>query len=161
MSDLINVPQAIQSLNLRPLFDMDLSVSGVQRFGGESIRRQVGVVSGGRFAGERLRGEILGIGADWQTILEDGTVQIDCRIVLKTDDGASITMEYKGVRSGSAEVLARLGNGEEVDASQYYFRINPLFQTAAPQYAWLNRMITIGAGHRLPGGPVYRIFEVL
>jgi pimeloyl-ACP methyl ester carboxylesterase len=29
------------------------------------------------------------------------------------------------------------------------------------QYDWINRIIAVGAGHRLPGGPLYNIFEVL
>ena len=35
------------------------------------------------------------------------------------------------------------------------------FETAAPRYAWLNRIIAIGTGSRPPEGPVYDIFEVL
>ena len=46
-----------------------------------------------------------------------------------------------------------------VDPASYYFRINPLFETAAEKYDWINRIIAIG--HRLAGGPVYSVFEVL
>ena len=29
------------------------------------------------------------------------------------------------------------------------------------QYDWINRIIAIGTGHRLPDGPIYSIFEIL
>jgi len=70
-------------------------------------------------------------------------------------------MTYAGVRAGSPEVLARLAKGAPVDPTEYYFRINPLFDTGDAKYAWLNRVVALGAGHRLPDGPVYSVFEVL
>ena len=51
--------------------------------------------------------------------------------------------------------------GEFVDPSQYYFRTAIAFETAAPRYDWLNRIIAIGTGSRPPEGPIYDIFEVL
>lgn len=70
-------------------------------------------------------------------------------------------MNYTGIRHGPDDVMARLGQGEVVDPSAYYFRIAPVFWTSAPGYEWLNRILAIGIGHRLPGGPVYNIFEIL
>jgi hypothetical protein len=37
----------------------------------------------------------------------------------------------------------------------------PLFETAAPQYGWLNKVVAIGIGYRRAVGPIYSIFEVL
>jgi hypothetical protein len=34
-------------------------------------------------------------------------------------------------------------------------------EAAAPKYDWINRIIAVGVGHRLPGDQFYRIFEVL
>jgi hypothetical protein len=36
-----------------------------------------------------------------------------------------------------------------------------MFETAAANYDWLNRIMAIGIGHRPPSGPVYSIFEIL
>ena len=41
------------------------------------------------------------------------------------------------------------------------FRTSVAFETAAPKYDWLNRIIAIGTGRRPPEGPIYDIFEVL
>jgi hypothetical protein len=70
-------------------------------------------------------------------------------------------MTYRGLRHGPADVIERLERGEAVDPERYYFRISPLFETAAPRYDWINRVIAVGIGHRLAEGPVYSIFEVL
>jgi hypothetical protein len=58
-------------------------------------------------------------------------------------------------------VLDRIARGETVKATDYYLRIAPFFETASEKYGWLNRVIAVGIGHRLPQGPVYQLFEIL
>lgn len=157
-----DLPEVLQSVRTRPLFVMRLKVLPLQMVGATpgGVRR-IGVVPGGSFAGERLSGTVLEGGSDWQTARGDGVLTLDVRLVLKTDDEALVTMTYRGLRHGPSDVLARIDKGEAVDPAGYYFRTNPLFETAAPKYDWLNRIVAIGLGHRLPGGPVYSVFEVL
>jgi hypothetical protein len=66
-----------------------------------------------------------------------------------------------GLRHGPLDVLAALARGETVDPSKYYFRTAPRFETSAPQYAFLNRLIAISSGDRRASGPIYTIDEVL
>jgi len=40
-------------------------------------------------------------------------------------------------------------------------RIAASFETSSEKYGWLNNIISIGVGHRLPEGPIYQMFEVL
>jgi len=144
------------------LFDMSLQVSGMQPIGATpNGNRRIGLVAGGTFAGERLRGTVLPGGADWIIARPDGVTTLDVRLVLQTDDGAAIGMVYRGLRHGPAEVMQRLDRGEKVDPSEYYFRTAIMFETAAEKYDWLNRIFAIGTGSRPPEGPVYRIYEVL
>jgi hypothetical protein len=51
--------------------------------------------------------------------------------------------------------------GEVVDPATHYFRISGFFETAAPKYDWLNRIVCLGIGQRQAGGPVYSVFEML
>lgn len=119
-------------------------------------------VRGGTFEGERLRGVIAPLGGhDWALIRGDGSLVLDVRLTLVTDDEAVILMSYRGIRTGPPEVLARLAAGERVEPSEYYFRIVPSFETADERYAWLNSIIAVGTGDRVPAGPVYTIYEVL
>ena len=157
----IDVPEPLRSIQLRPLFSMQLEVSAIQKPGIAGRGLVIGVVSGGRFIGPKLSGRVLGGGSDWQREQSDGALRLDCRVVLETTDGALIAMTYHGVRAGSVEVLSRLSAGKPVRADEYYLRLQPSFETGASQYQWLNNVVTVGAGHRLPGGPVYNIFQVL
>jgi hypothetical protein len=60
------------------------------------------VVPSGSFEGERLSGEVLGGGSDWQSVRTDGSTTLDVRLVLKTEDGALVGMTYRGMRYGPA-----------------------------------------------------------
>ena len=145
-----------------PLFTMTLQVSGMQPIGATpNGDRRIGLVAGGSFQGERLRGTVLPGGADWIIVRPDGATTLDVRLVLETDDGATIGMTYRGMRHGPAAVMERMNRGEAVDPSEYYFRTSVVFETAAPKYDWLNRIIAVGTGRRPPEGPVYDVFEVL
>ncbi|MEI7711882.1 MAG: DUF3237 domain-containing protein [Rhodospirillales bacterium] len=144
------------------LMTMKLAVSGLQAVGATpGGNRRVGLVAGGTFEGPRLKGTILPGGADWLMGRSDGSTTLDVRIVLQTDDGATIGMTYRGLRHGPDAVMAKVNAGEMVDPSEYYFRTAIFFETASEKYDWLNRAIAIGSGYRPPEGPVYDIFEVL
>jgi hypothetical protein len=144
------------------LMTMTLSVAGMQPIGATpNGNRRVGLVAGGKFEGPKLKGIVLPGGADWIIGRPDGSTTLDVRIVLETDDGAAIGMIYRGMRHGPAAVMQKIDAGVLVDPSEYYFRTSIAFDTAAPKYDWLNRIIAIGTGNRLPEGPVYEIFEVL
>src|SRR6476620_1998532 len=79
--------------------------------------------TGGTFTGPELSGQLLpGASADWQIVLPDGTALGDVRYTLQTDGGALLYVQSRGVRHGSAKVLARLSRGEDVDPSEYTFR---------------------------------------
>ena len=144
------------------LITLKLAVNGMQPIGATpNGNRRVGLVAGGTFEGAKLKGIVLPGGADWIIGRLDGSTTLDVRIVLETDDGATIGMTYRGMRHGPADVMAKVNGGEFVDPSLYYFRTTVAFETAAPKYDWLNRVIAVGTGSRPPEGPVYEIFEVL
>ena len=69
-------------------------------------------------------------------------------------------VQSRGVRHGRPEVLARLGRGEEVDASEYTFRTSTRIETAAPDLDWLNKGVFISVAGRQPGGVIYETYLV-
>ena len=161
-SSLEELPETMRSVQTAPLFVMRLVVPKVISIGATpGPFRRLGVVSGGTFEGERLSGEVLDGGNDWQDVRDDRSTTLDVRLALKTSDDALIAMSYRGLRCGPSDVLARIDRGEAVDPRSYYFRISPMFETASETYGWLNHIIAIGVGHRFPQGPVYSVFEVL
>jgi hypothetical protein len=161
MTSTITVPEPLQALRVKHLLSLKLEIAAVQRVSAPDAGIVVGVVAGGQFEGPQLQGRVLPGGSDWQRVLPDGSLRLDCRIVLETTEGALIAMTYQGIRSGAPDVLKRLAAGEAVGADEYYLRINPLFETRSSEHDWLNRVVAVGAGHRFPDGPVYKVFEVL
>ncbi|MGH1457721.1 MAG: DUF3237 domain-containing protein [Paracoccaceae bacterium] len=151
----------IPPLQTAPLFRLSLDIAAAQDLRAPSGRGTIIVpVTGGWFEGARLRGTVLPDGADWIRAEADHA-KVDVRIVLETDDGALIAMAYRGVHTITDAIKTRLASGEDVPASDYYFRTAPFFETAAPQYAWMNRMIAVGVGKRTATAVEYDVFEVL
>jgi hypothetical protein len=156
------IPHEMMKLHTRPLFAFQADVAKPNIIGKTPGHdRRVGVVTGGSFEGERLRGKILPGGSDWQSLRSDGTLTLDVRLIMETDDGHLIGMTYRGMRHGPKEVLERIGRGEVVSPRDYYMRTAPFFETASEKYDWLNRLVSVAIGHRLAVGPIYHVFEVL
>jgi hypothetical protein len=123
--------------------------------------RRIVPLTGGTFSGPELHGTLLpGASADWQTVLPDGTALGDIRYTLQTDVGGLLYVQSRGVRHGSAEVLARLGRGEDVDASEYTFRTSTQIETAAPDLDWLNKGVFVSVGGRQAGAVIYDTYLV-
>ena len=132
-------------INFRPLMVLRLATSATQEIGSTTEGMlTIFPVIGGSFEGERLRGKVLA-GGDWVKARADGTLTLDLRVTLETDDGSLIHMTFTGVR----------------DDANNYFRTVPRFETAPPKYAFLNRLLAVGIGEIRPEGPVHIIEEIL
>jgi hypothetical protein len=118
-------------------------------------------VTGGTFAGPKLRGEVLPGGGDWLLKRPDGAMELHVRITLRTDDGHLICMSYRGFIFDSQEVLQRRARGEAVDPSQTYWRMVSFFETGSEKYAWLNQIMAVAVGRGGPAGPEYSLYAVL
>lgn len=130
----------------RPLMLLRLETSPTQELGATPQGTlTIFPVTGGTFEGERLRGRVLPGGGDWVTAHGDGTLSLDLRVTLETDDGSLIHMTFTGVR----------------DDANHYFHTAPRFETAAVKYAFLNRLLAVGIGEIRPDGPVHIIEEIL
>ena len=153
----------IEKPELGHLLTLEMTVHPIQDIGTTPYgHRRVFPVAEGSFTGVRLRGSVLPhAGSDWLLQRADGSFQQDVRVTLQTEDGALILMSYRGIRHSSPEVQARIARGEAVKKDEYYLRIAPFFETAAPEYDWLNRIVSVGVGERRPNGVLYEIFELL
>jgi Protein of unknown function (DUF3237) len=133
-------------MNTRPLMILRLTTAVTQNVGSTPRGRlTIFPIVGGSFEGDRLRGTVLTGGADWATATPHGAFELDLRATLETDDGALIHLTFTGVR----------------DDSRQYLRTLPRFETAAPQYEFLNRLLAIGVGEIRSDGPVHVIEELL
>jgi Protein of unknown function (DUF3237) len=124
-------------------------------------QRRIVALTGGAFTGPELNGKLLpGASADWQIVLPDRTALGDIRYTLQTDSGDLLYVRSQSIRHGSAEVLARLARGDDVDASEYIFRTSTQIETASPQLDWLNKGVLISVGGRRPGAVIYETYLV-
>jgi Protein of unknown function (DUF3237) len=69
-------------------------------------------------------------GNDWQSVCTDSCIELDVRLLLKRTDRALIVMTC--LRAGPPGIIEKLDKGEPVDPGSYYFRMTPIFETAAP-----------------------------
>lgn len=153
----------MQELKSRHLFKITMKLAPTMELGlTPAGKRRVFTVVSGEFVGDRLRGEVLPqAGSDLLLVRQDGSAQQDVRLVLQTQDGALILMTYRGVRHASEEVNERIARGEQVTPSDYYLRTVPFFETSSPEYAWLNKIVSVAIGARQPEGVSYEVFEIL
>ena len=95
-----------------------------------------------------ITGDVLNLGADWQTIHADGAAHLDTRYALRSHDGAVIEVINVGTRHGPPKVIAQLAAGEDLDPSLYYMRTSARLETGDQRYAWVNHMLFVCAGIR-------------
>jgi hypothetical protein len=156
MSSQLPDPRLTQVYRLEATFAQPLDLGYVSQG-----HRRIVPLAGGTFTGPEISGKLIpGASADWQIVLPDGTAIGDIRYTLETDGGDLLYVQSRGVRHGSAEVLARLARGQDVAASEYTFRTSTQIETAASDLDWLNKGVFISVAGRQPGGVIYETYLV-
>lgn len=123
--------------------------------------RRIRPVTGGRFAGPKLQGEVLPGGADWLLLRPDGSRSLDVRLTLRTDGGHLVYAISRGILDMSPDIYDRIAAGEEIDPARYYFRTTPLFEAAAEEIAWLNRTVAVSSGRMTATEVIQTVYAVL
>lgn len=147
---------------LAPLYRLEATLGEPLELGDTARgHRRIVPLTGGTFTGPEISGTLIpGASADWQIILPDGTALGDIRYTLRTEAGALLYVQSRSVRHGSAEVLARLARGEDVDPSEYTFRTSTQIETAAPELDWLNKGVFVSVGGREAASVIYETYLV-
>lgn len=156
--------KVIGEITTRHLFDMIVDLSPRLEIGAGPLGRRILFGSaGGTFYGPRLCGEVLPGGGDWALFRPDGAMTLDVRLTLRTHDEALVHMTYSGRWIIPPELrgdLADPARRYDIDPSRYYFRTNPLLETGAEHYGWLNDIVCVGSGYLIPGGIAYKVAQV-
>lgn len=98
--------------------------------------RRMVPITGGVFAGPRIRGRVLPGGADRQLVRRDGVRRLEALYEMQAEDGAIITVLNK-------VVVAPVQGGED-------YRFSTIEVTAPDgPHAWLNRLAFVGTLHSL------------
>src|SRR4051812_42877673 len=103
----------------------------------------------GEFDGPKVRGTVADVaGGDWVVMRPDGSLKLDVRLVLRTDDGADILMTYSGIGQPDGDGVTAL-------------RTAPLFETGDERYAWLNNVQAVAHGATGEGSVTYVVYQLL
>ena len=129
--------------------------------GAEGLRRYV-PITGGEVKGPMLSGRILNASGDWQVVRPDDVLALEAKYVLETADGVKISVVNRGLRHGPAAVIARMGRGEPVPPSEYYFRTAALFDAPrGSKYEWLNQTLFVATAEREANLVIVHFYRVL
>ncbi len=152
-------------LGSRHLYDANIALTAPITIGATpNGQRAIFPVGGGTLKGERLNGRFIPPGGDWALVRGDGSIVVDVRATVETDDGALIYLTYTGRLVADPALLPAVLDvtaAEPVDPSRYYFRTLILFETGSPAYGWLNGICAVGLGSTGSGGVQYRTYEIL
>ncbi|BCH64484.1 hypothetical protein RvVAT039_17000 [Agrobacterium vitis] len=112
--------------------------------------RRIINITGGEFAGPRIKGKVMPGGADRQVLRKDGVRLLNALYELQADDGAVITVNNR--------VLI----DRQPDGTQYAFSHIDITAPEGP-HDWLNRRVFVGTLHSLRPKPMVliRVFSLV
>ncbi len=144
-------PQPLDAIPARYLGTLTADTTSVGRQtipAGPFGTRAVATVSSATFEGPNVKATMpTGVaGGDWLTIRDDGSISLDVRLSLRTDDGADIYVTYYGVGTTTDGVTA--------------IHTAPRFETGDERYAWLNNVFAVALGERTQEGVKYDIYQL-
>ena len=146
---------------LRHVADLTIKLDPIVEMGhGQGGTRRIIPINGGQVSGPAFSGEIMHVGADWQTIFASGLAELDTRYAFRTDDGAVIEIRNFGYRHGPADVMQKVAAGEGIDPSQYYMRTHARLETGHSDYQWVNNTLFVGVGGRLKSSVMLSLYAV-
>ena len=96
----------VQPIETRYVFTLTVRIADVTTAGdiGHGVRRIIPIV-GGEVRGEKVNGEVLPFGADFQIIRPNELIELEAKYAFETDDGAVVYIENRGLRFGPVELL--------------------------------------------------------
>ena len=130
------------------LFAIEAEVGAIHSLSaGPHGARMIVPAAAGRVSGPSLNGFIVpGAGVEWATLRDDGSIKADVRLVLETDEGATVLMLYQGIA---------LPDGDTLKVT-----IAPLFETDDERLGWLNNVQAVGFGTPTAKGIRYEIYQL-
>jgi hypothetical protein len=123
--------------------------------------RQYWIVSEAELQGPRIRATLAAPGSDWMWVSDDGYWRPSVRAPFKTNDGATVLMQYTGLVEQTALFTAAAEADQPTNWDDQYMRLMIRFDTGAAPYRWLNTSIFVARGRLLGRGHIeYEVCRV-
>ncbi len=136
---------------------LEVDIDGPVDFGVNSQgRRRFVPINGGRVSGPYLNGWILPGGGDWQTVRNDGVVDLRAQYAIELTDGTLVEMDNRGLRYAPAEA----GIAQGLDAPGSYFQTSARLNVAAGPYEWLSRTVFVAGAERRASQVTVELFAL-
>lgn len=137
------------SIDLLPLGTLTIEIDQHTVIAGTPAgTRIVGEALSCRWDGERIQASQHGkMGHDWLLLNSDGSVSVDARLLMMTDDGAAFTIAYRG-------------KAAKAPAEGGIVLATPVFETGDERYRWLNGIQAVAKGVRRDNTLTYEIYQL-
>jgi Protein of unknown function (DUF3237) len=130
-------------VSISPLETVGETPAGVQR---------IIPITGGTFAGPRIRGTILPGSADWNLQRNDGTTVVSASYFMRSDDGILIKIVNQGINP-------KLAPSDKPKRPRF---TNPSFEAPRGRYEWLNQSVFVGTLAPIDSSSVrIRVFKLV
>ena len=113
--------------------------------------RTVVGVTGGTFEGPKLKGKVVGPGADWP--MRDQRHAARSRRAHDSRDRRR-PEDLHDVSWRDPHAACR-------PAGERYWRTTPIFETDSKKYEWITQIVAVGVNFTVPQRVAYRIFEIV
>ena len=153
----------INEPGLEEIFTIEITVDKPILVGQDDVvgRRQLIPILSGEVNGLNFKGIVLPGGIDSQIIRPDGKCELSARYAIQLNDGASIYIENNGIRTVPTEYVEDVKAGKFIQASAYYFRTVPTFETYNEKYKWMMNSIFICYATRLPENVLLKFYKII
>lgn len=150
-----NIPTLEPILRLGLTLGVPIDVGSVPT--GERV---VTPILGGAAPGPDIEGTLAGSSSVVGVTRPDGCTEFTTELTLELSDGGYLSLSYRGLQFGPADVIESLNGTEDVDPATYYFRGTLDISTAVPQFTYLNRALVVTSGSRSAESVVLDAFLV-
>ena len=140
-------------LELEPAMTYRLDVRGPLEGEGAKTdsgpRRQFWEMTRATLEGPRVKATTPMSGFDWFTPHGNGYGRPHVRIPFRTDDGAVLLLEYRGIVHATDAFNRAVANNTSTAWDDQYMRMALMFDTSATKYQWLTQSLFLARGRLL------------
>ena len=151
-------------IELEPAMIYRLDVTGPAAAAEAAVpntRRQFWQMTGATLEGPKIRAATVMPGIDWFTPYPDGYGRPHVRLAFRTDDGALVLLEYRGIVHASAAFTQAIESNTATHWDDQYMRMALTFDTSDERYAWLMESLFIARGRLLAAKSIeYDVYRV-